>query len=123
MPEYRLNLSDEDPEEVTRQKTLREIHAFIESMNNRALAVATLNEEQSQLWDEEGDVDYQDEFGRQIIQQLGNDGSETLLIRSEEGLPLALASRGEQGWQGLGIDKRLRPEIASLLQSSETEFE
>jgi len=123
MPEYRLNLSDEDPEEVTRQQTLREIHAFIESMNNRALAVATLNEEQSQLWDEEGDVDYQDEFGRQIIQQLGNDGSETLLIRSQEGLPLALASRGEQGWQGLGIDKRLRPEIASLLQSSETEFE
>lgn len=124
MPEYRLNLTEDDPEEISRQRTLQEIHQFIANMDGRPLAIATLNAEQSRLWDDQGDIDYQDAFGRQIIKEISGDGSsETLVIRSCQGLPLALAARGDRGWQGLGIDRRLRSEIAPLLQNDENDFE
>ncbi len=123
MPEYKLKLSEDEVEE-SRQRTLDELHAFVEMMNGRPLAVVTLNEEQSTLWDQEGDVDYQDAYGRQIVEQASDGRTETLVIRNTEGLPVALAALDEDaGWQGIGIDKRLRFEIATMLQNDETEFE
>lgn len=123
MPEYKLKLSEDDFDE-SRQRTLDELTAFIEQMDGRPLAVVTLNQEQSAQWDQEGDVDYQDSYGRQIVNQVTDGATKTLVIRNAEGLPVALAAlNGDAGWQGIGIDKRLRFEIATMFQNDETEFE
>jgi len=125
MPEYKLGFSEDIPDEdESRQRTLDELSAFAATMNNRPLAIITLDQEQSRLWDEEGDIDYQQEFSQQIIAQIADGTTETLVIRNSEGLPVALGSITENdGWQGLGIDKRLRFEIATMLQNDETEFD
>jgi len=125
MPEYELKLTDdEDAEAESRQRTLDELHAFVATMDNRPLAVVTLDKEQSALWDQDGDIDYQDAFGRQIVEQVSDGITETLVIRNCDGLPVALAAVDEQaGWQGLGIDERLRFEIATMLQNDETELD
>ncbi len=123
MPEYKLNLTEDDMEE-SRQRTLNELFAFIEQMDDRPLAVVTLDQEQSALWDQEDGFDYQDIYGRQIINQITGDVTETLMICNLEGLPVALAMQNnENGWQGIGVDKRLRFEIATMFQNDETEFE
>ncbi|MES9862956.1 MAG: hypothetical protein ABW157_09435 [Candidatus Thiodiazotropha sp. LLP2] len=123
MAEYQLKLSEHDIED-TRTQTMDEIFQFINSMDGRPLAVITLDSEQSMLWDQEGEVDYQDNYGRQIIAQVSDGITETLVIRNIDGLPVALASlHNLEGWQGIGIDKRLRFEIASMLMNDETEFE
>ncbi len=123
MPEYRLKLTEEDIDD-SRQSTLQELYGFIEKMNGRSLAVIDLDPLQSAQWDEEGDIDYQDEYGRQIVQQVNDGATETLVIRNSDGLPVALGALDPAtGWQGLGIDKRLRPEIAALLQNDAADFE
>ncbi len=123
MPEYRLQFTEAEQEDESRQRTLDEIHAFIATMDGRPLAVVTLDEEQSTLWDQDGDIDYQDAYGRQIIGQVTDGITETLVIRNGDGLPVALAALdGDTGWQGIGIDKRLRFEIATRMQNDETEF-
>lgn len=125
MPEYQLKFTEEeDIEEESRRRTLDELHAFIATMDDRPLAVVTLDTEQSMLWDQNGEIDYQDAFGRQIIGQISDGETETLVIRNCDGLPVALAALDEAGgWQGLGIDARLRFEIATMLQNDETELE
>ncbi|MEW8192045.1 MAG: hypothetical protein AB2766_22320 [Candidatus Thiodiazotropha endolucinida] len=123
MSEYLLKFT-EDPIEESRQRTIDEIHQFIKSMDGRPLAVVTLDNEQSNLWDSEGTIDYQDIYGRQIISQISDGSTETLLIRNNEGFPLALAALNSvDGWQGIGIEKRLRFEVARMFQNDETEFE
>ncbi|MES9830053.1 MAG: hypothetical protein ABW201_17470 [Candidatus Thiodiazotropha sp.] len=123
MSEYSLKFT-EDPIEESRQRTIDEIHQFIRLMDGRPLAVVTLDNEQSDLWDSEGRIDYQDIYGRQIISQISGDSTETLLIRNNEGLPLVLAALNSvDGWQGIGIEKRLRFEVARMFQNDETEFE
>ncbi|MEW8331949.1 MAG: hypothetical protein AB2632_06825 [Candidatus Thiodiazotropha sp.] len=122
MSDYKLKFS-EDPIEESRQRTMDEIHRFIGMMDGRPLAVVTLSEEQSELWDSEGEIDYQDLFSRQIVSQVSDGSTETLLIRNHQGFPLALAAlNASDGWQGLGIDKRLRFEVARMFQNDETEF-
>ena len=124
MPEYQLQFTEAEQEDESRQRTLDELHAFIATMDNRPLAVVTLNEEQSALWDQDDDIDYQDAYGRQIIEQVTDGITETLVIRNGDGLPVALAALDEDaGWQGIGIDKRLRFEIATTMQNNETEFD
>ncbi|MCG7872620.1 MAG: hypothetical protein N0C81_06840 [Candidatus Thiodiazotropha lotti] len=123
MPEYTLKFS-EDPVEESRLRTMDEINQFIRMMDGKPLAVVTLDDMQSDLWDTEGDVDYQDQYGEQIISQISDDDTETLLIRNSNGLPLALGVKNHtHGWQGLGIEKRLRFEVARMFQSDETEFD
>jgi hypothetical protein len=123
MPEYQLKFS-EDEEAEARQRTLDELSAFVAVMDGRPLAIVTLSAEQSRLWDQEGDVDYQDAYGRQIVDQVSDGETETLVIRSCDGLPVALAAKEVgAGWQGIGVDKRLRFEIAAMLQNDETELE
>ncbi|MCU7804388.1 MAG: hypothetical protein KZQ96_14415 [Candidatus Thiodiazotropha sp. (ex Lucinoma borealis)] len=125
MSEYRLKFTEgTEQEDESRQRTLDELHDFIKTMDGRPLAVVTLDKEQSVLWDQEGEIDYQDAYGQQIIEQVTDGITETLVIRDCEGLPVALAAQNsETGWQGIGIDKRLRFEIATALQNDETEFE
>ncbi|MCU7947169.1 MAG: hypothetical protein KZQ72_11095 [Candidatus Thiodiazotropha sp. (ex Cardiolucina cf. quadrata)] len=125
MSEYRLKFTEgTDQEDESRQRTLDELNDFIKTMDGRPLAIVTLDKEQSILWDQEGEIDYQDAYGQQIIEQVTDGITETLVIRSCEGLPVALAAQNEEtGWQGIGIDKRLRFEIATALQNDEGEFE
>lgn len=125
MPEYQLKFTEEEEDgDVSRQRTLDELHAFIATMDDRPLAVVTLDRRQSAQWDEDGDIDYQDAYGRQIIEQISDDETETLVIRNCDGLPVALAALdGNAGWQGIGIDERLRFEIAITMQNDETELE
>ena len=125
MSEYQLNFTEgEDDDAEGRQRTLDELTAFVATMDGRSLAVVTLDQEQSAQWDLEGDVDYQDAYGRQIVEQVSDGVTETLVIRNCEGLPVALGVLAEGvGWQGIGIDKRLRIEIAVMLQNDETELE
>ncbi|MCU7890547.1 MAG: hypothetical protein KZQ78_02605 [Candidatus Thiodiazotropha sp. (ex Ustalcina ferruginea)] len=125
MSEYRLKFTEgTDQDDESRQRTLDELNDFIKTMDGRPLAIVTLDKEQSILWDQEGEIDYQDAYGQQIIEQVTDGITETLVIRSCEGLPVALAAQNEEtGWQGIGIDKRLRFEIATALQNDEGEFE
>lgn len=126
MSEYELKFTDEnqETEDESRRRTLDELNAFAAAMDGRPLAVVTLNEEQSALWDQDGDIDYQDAFGRQIVAQVSDGETETLVIRNCHGLPVALAAVDDNaGWQGIGIDERLRFEIATMLQNDETELE
>lgn len=124
MPEYQLEFTEEtEGNDKSRQRTLDELHAFIAAMDGRPLAIVTLDKKQSELWDLDDDIDYQDEYGRQIVEQVTDGVTETLVIRNSEGLPVALATLdGDDGWQGIGIDKRLRFEIATAMQNDETEF-
>ena len=123
MAEYKLRFT-EDEEDDSRQETLDELSAFAAKMDGRPLAVVTLDAEQSALWDQDGETDYQDQFGREITSQVSDGVMETLVIRDAQGLPVALAALDESaGWQGLGIDKRLRFEVATMLQIDETELE
>jgi len=122
MPEYELKFLDPNfvpPEEQEqRQRTLDELEAFIKAMQGRPLAVATLDELQSDQWDQTGgEVDYQDYYGQDIVNQVSEDQeSETLVIANVWGLPVALAARDENGsWQGLGVDQRLREPVADIL--------
>ncbi len=123
MPEYQLKFTDEVDEDDSRQRTLNEITEFIAEMYDRPLAIITLDAEQTANWDEEGDIDYQDEYGRQIVAQVSDGETEALIIRNMEGLPVALASQGvDGGWQGLGIEKRLRLEIAAIMHIDDSQL-
>lgn len=125
MPEYQLKFTEEtQPEDESRQRTLDELQRFITAMDGRPLAVVTLDMQQSALWDQDGDIDYQDAYGRQIVDQVTDGVTETLVIRNCDGLPVALAALDDDaGWLGIGIDQRLRFEIATAMQNDETEFE
>lgn len=124
MPEYQLEFTEKtEAGDDSRQRTLDELNMFIAAMDGRPLAVVTLDKKQSELWDQDDGIDYQDEYGRQIVKQVADGVTETLVIRNSEGLPVALAALdGDDGWQGIGIDKRLRFEIAAAMQNDETEF-
>ena len=107
----------------TRQKTLDEISAFIKSMYGRALAVVTLDADQSVHWDKESEFDFQHYYGQQIIDQIADGKTETLVIRNVQGLPVALAQRNNDStWRGIGIDKRLRIKVVDMLKISEQEL-
>ena len=121
MEDHRLNFAT--AEDDTRQKTLDEIGAFIKSMYGRALAVVTLDTEQSLQWDQDGGFDYQEYYGQQIIDQIADGETETLVIRNAQGLPVALARReSDSKWRGLGIEKRLRQKFVDVLQIREEDL-
>lgn len=124
MPEYQLKFTEEAGEDDSRERTLEEISAFIAEMYDRPLAIVTLDTEQSANWDQEGDIDYQDEYGRQIVAEVSDGETEALIIRNLQGRPVALAAQGvDGGWQGLGIEKRLRLEIAAIIQIDESQLD
>ena len=120
MAEYELKFLDPDfisqEEQEQRQKTIDELSAFAHTMQGRPLAVVTLDELQSDQWDQTDEFDYQDHYGQEIINQVSDGETETLVIANVWGLPVALAARGDDGrWQGLGVDQRLRETIAGVL--------
>lgn len=122
MPEYKLKFTEEgetSTEAVAeRKRVLDELAAFIHEMKGRPLAGVTLNEEQSARWDQKGaDVDYQFHYGQEIIKQVSDGETETLVIHNSQGLPVAMAAKNENGaWQGIGVDERLREAIDAMLE-------
>ena len=121
MAEYKLKFLDPDsisPEdEAERQKTLNELSAFIDLMRGQPLAGVTLDETQSTQWDQKGEVDYQDQYGREIVRQADDGETKALVIHNSQGLPLAMASKNDEGgWQGIGVDERLREIVADILE-------
>ncbi|MCP4044039.1 MAG: hypothetical protein GY731_19120 [Gammaproteobacteria bacterium] len=121
MAEYnKLNFLDPDyispEEEAGRQETIAELYAFVCSMRGMELAVVTLDETQSAQWDQSGEIDYQDRYGREIINQVADGTTRALVIHNALELPVAMAVREDSGrWQGIGVDERLREMVTDML--------
>jgi hypothetical protein len=105
-------------EDEGRQETLNELSAFIDMMRDRPLAGVTLDANQSTQWDDTSGIDYQNQYGQQIISQVSRDGeTEAVVIQNAAFLPVALAFREESGaWAGIGVDERLREVVAQMLE-------
>lgn len=120
--EYQMKFMDPEfaskDEEQQRRQTIDELTDIIHSMKDRPMAVVSLDELQSDQWDQQGDSDYQDYYGQEIINQVADGETETLVITNVWGLPVALAVRSDDGqWQGLGVDPRLRELILDTLET------
>ncbi len=132
MSEYKLKFTEEANDD-SRQETLDELINFMRDMEGLTMSVVTLDAEQSTNWDKdaEGEFDYQDYYGKQIIQQIQeyDTEAECIVIRNRDHLPVAMASDGSKtsndntGWQGIGIDKRLRAEIAGMIGLDDYQLE
>jgi len=101
---------------VGKQKVLDELRNFITLMGNHEWAVLTLDDMQSVHWDEEGEIDYQDHYGREFIRHTDDGETNAIVIHNVWGLPVALALKNEDGtWQGIGVVKILREDVAQML--------
>jgi len=120
--EYKKKFLDEAhssaQEDEGRQDTLNELSAFIDKMRDRPLAAASLDVNQSTRWDDTDGVDYQSQYGQQIINQVSQDGeTQAIIIQNAVFLPVAMAVREENGnWAGIGVDERLREVVAQMLE-------
>jgi hypothetical protein len=122
MEKYKLRLTESDDD--SRQKTLDELTEFVFQMKGQPLTVITLDAEQSVNWDKDGEVDYQNYYGQEIINQLVGEENNCLVIRNLEQFPVALAMRsGGANWGAVGVDIRLRNEIKEALQIDESGLE
>ncbi len=128
MSGYKLNLED-PPEDDGRQETLDELISFMKDMEGLTMTVITLDNEQSINWDKDGDddFDYQDYYGKEIIQQIQQHDPDArcIVIRNAQQQPVAMAAKhpDEPGWQGIGIDSRLRTEIRNMIGLDEYELD
>ncbi len=129
MAEYKLKLTEEAQQSDGRQETLDELINFMKAMESLTMTVVTLDPEQSENWDkdDENSFDYQDYYGKEIIQQIQTHDPDTqcVVIRNIQQLPVAMAARhpDSPGWQGIGIDKRLRNEIRDMIGLDDYELE
>ncbi len=120
MSEYDIKFSDisslSERFEKQRQQTVDELNSFIAAMKDRHLVVVTLDELQSDHWDHEGETDYQDLYGQQVIRQVSDGDTEAVVITNIWGLPVALAKRDDDdGWQGISVVPPLREIIDQTL--------
>jgi len=128
MSGYKLNL-EEPPEDDGKQETLDELISFMKEMEGLTMTVITLDNEQSMNWDKDGDddFDYQDYYGKEIIQQIQQHDPDArcIVIRNVQQQPVAMAAKHpeESGWQGIGIDSRLRTEIRNMIGLDEYELD
>jgi len=128
MSGYKLNLED-PPEDDGRQETLDELISFMKDMEGLTMTVITLDNEQSINWDKDSDddFDYQDHYGKEIIQQIQQHDPDArcIVIRNAQQQPVAMAAKHleESGWQGIGIDSRLRTEIRNMIGLDEYELD
>ncbi len=129
MSDYKLNLTEEPLEDEGRKETLDELISFMKDMEGLTMTVITLDNEQSTNWDRDGDddFDYQDYYGKEIIQQIQQHDPEArcIIIRNSQLQPVAMAAKYPENpdWQGIGIDSRLRTEIRNMIGLDEYELE
>jgi len=101
---------------VGKQKILDELRDFITLMGNHEWAILTLDDMQSVHWDDEGEIDYQDHYGSEIIKQVDDGKTNAVVIHNIWGLPVALALKNYDGtWQGIGVVKILRESVSQML--------
>ena len=133
MPEYQFKFTDGSTDD-RRQETLNELISFMKNMEGLTLSVVTLDEDQSEKWDIDGEdsFDYQDYYGKQIVQQVQEFDTEVecLVIRNQQHLPVAMANSQSKdspdsttSWQGIGVEKRLRTQIASMIGLDDYQLE
>jgi hypothetical protein len=95
--------------------------ADIESMLSRVLAEAeiynlVIDKQHSDQWDEENSDDIQDAMGRDIINQYHTGNSLGLIVFNDDEQPILLMHYSKTtGWEGVNIDKRLRPQIKTQI--------
>ncbi len=101
---------------VGKQKILDELRDFVTLMGNHEWEIITLDDMQSVHWDDEGEIDYQDQYGNEIIKQADDDETNAIVIHNIWGLPVALALKNDDGtWRGIGVVKILRESVAQML--------
>lgn len=101
---------------VGKEEILKELREFVIRMGNHEWAVVTLDDMQSVHWDEEGEIDYQDQYGGEIIRQVDDGNTYAVVIHNVWGLPVAMALKNEDGtWQGIGVVELLRESVAQML--------
>lgn len=101
---------------VGKQKTLDELRDFVTLMGNYEWAIVTLDDMQSVHWDEEGEIDYQDYYGGEIIKQADDGETNAIVIHNIWGLPVALALKNADGtWQGIAVVEALRESVVQML--------
>ena len=129
MAEYKLKFTEEAQEDDGKQETLDELISFMKEMQGLTMTVITLDDEQSENWDKDGkdDIDYQDYYGKEIIQQIQQHDPEAscVVIRNAQLQPVAMAAQFPEGseWQGIGIDSRLRSEIRNMIGLDDYDLE
>ena len=78
MGEYELKFLDPNfvsgEEQEQRRRTIDELSAFVHSMQGRPLAVITLDELQSDQWDQTEGFDYQGHYGQDRSSGCGSHG-------------------------------------------------
>ena len=98
--------------------------ADIELMLSRVLAEAEINylvidKQHSDQWDEENSDDAQDAMGRDIINQYHTGNSLGLIVFNDDEQPILLMHYSKTtGWEGVNIDKRLRPQINAQIHAA-----
>jgi len=129
MTGYKLNLHEEPQEDDGKQETLDELINFMKDMEGLTMTVITLDSEQSDNWDKDGekDFDYQDYYGKEIVQQIQEHDPDAscIIIRNSQSQPVAMAAKfpDNPGWQGIGIDIRLRTEIRNMIGLDDYELD
>ncbi|MCP4487199.1 MAG: hypothetical protein GY820_07765 [Gammaproteobacteria bacterium] len=129
MSEYKLKFTEKAQQGDGREETLNELIDFIKAMEGLVMTIVTLDDEQSENWDKDGgnDFDYQDYYGKEIVQQIQTHDPDTqcVVIRNTMLLPVAMAANHPEdlGWQGIGVDKRLRNEVRDMISLDDYELE
>jgi hypothetical protein len=101
---------------VGKEQILDELRQFVTSMGAHEWAVVTLDNMQSVHWETEGDIDYQDYYGGEIIKQADDGETHAIVIHNVWGLPVALALKNpDNSWQGIGVVQALREDVALML--------
>lgn len=129
MAEYKLKFTEETPQSEGKQETLDELIHFMKQMEGLTMTVITLDDAQSENWDKDGkdEFDYQDYYGKEVIQQIQQQDPDArcVIIRNAQQLPVAMAAKypEQPGWQGIGIDIRLRTDIRNMMGLDDYELE
>lgn len=105
---------------VGKQQILDELREFVSEMGGHDWAIVTLDDMQSVHWDEEGEIDYQDQYGSEIIRQVDDGETKAIVIHNVWGLPVALSLKNDDGtWRGIGVVKLLREDVAQMLMEQD----
>lgn len=75
-----------------------------------------IDKQHSDQWDEENSDDLQEAMGRDIINQYHTGHSLSLIVFNDDEQPILLMHYSKTtGWEGVNIDKRLRPQFKTQI--------
>ncbi len=77
-----------------------------------------IDKQHSDQWDEENSDDFQDAIGRDIINHYHTGNSLGIIVFNDGEQPILLMHYSKTtGWEGVNIDKRLRPQFKTQIVS------